>query len=124
MSAKTNSSIKTASIAALVALGMGAFIPVANACDGDACASFSINVSAKEIVNKDKSKDIHIVGCLKAKQKIAGGFLTCNINGHIDATLRKGGEYSYKGLEDVIKAKGSIDGDVQVDITKAVYLLK
>jgi hypothetical protein len=52
---------------AFVTLGV-ASIPLANACDGDACGSFTIE--GKRITNKDHKNKIHLIGCIHAEAKL------------------------------------------------------
>jgi hypothetical protein len=112
--------VGSAGVIGLVAMGVGS-IPIANAsCGGEACAQISINASAKEIINKDKTKDIHIVGCLKFKEKIMK-VITCHLESKVDVVLKKGTDYSWAPLEAIVRGKFQVDGDVQMDVTSALF---
>lgn len=95
---------------AFVTLGIGS-IPTANACDGDACGSFTI--VGKRITNKDHKSKIHLTGCIHAEANLPILGNVCTINGKFDIIVDPD---KTKDIE------GKVSGNFKVDVVKALLI--
>jgi hypothetical protein len=96
--------------AVLVTLGVGS-TPVANACDGDACGSFTI--SGKRITNKDHKNKIHLTGCIHVEANLPVLGNVCTVDGKFDLIVDPD---KTKDIE------GKVSGKFTIDVVKALLL--
>jgi hypothetical protein len=101
----------TAGAGAFVFLGAGS-IPVAIACDGDACGSFTI--VGKRILNKDHKYKIHVVGCIHTEINAPIVGTICSIDGKFDIIVDP------DKARDIEKA--TITSNFRIDISRALLM--